>query len=176
MARRSITGKLAVDFFTPGYRVSGHVSTRVKSVADMLNDRLRSYMELEDVYISRISDPGDIIAAYAEAHLRKDNLLFAIVPSRESLSKATRATSYFGRQRLPVWLALPTFDIEGDLQTTGASFDLDAFFATSTGDYLSIVDGVAHSTIHPDIDFSGEAFLVNKQAIDLFCLGEEQAQ
>ena len=62
MARRPTSGLLAVDFFTSGYRISGHVSTRAKSVADMLNERLTSYLALENVYISRISSPGDIIA------------------------------------------------------------------------------------------------------------------
>ena len=92
MARRTAAGLLPVDFFTRGYRISGHVSTRFDSVGDMLNDRLTSYLEIEDVYISRISSPGNIVATYAHAQLRKSNLLFAIVPGRESLSRATRST------------------------------------------------------------------------------------
>jgi hypothetical protein len=174
MARRPTSGLLAVDFFTSGYRISGHVSTRAKSVADMLNERLTSYLALENVYISRISSPGDIIATYAQAQLRKDSLLFAIVPSRESLSRMTRSVSYFGRHRLPVWLALPMFEIEGDLQVTGVtSFDLDAYLAKKTGEYLSVVNGIARPAYWPEVSFSGEAFLINQNCIDLVCLGED---
>jgi hypothetical protein len=171
MARRGVSGLLAVDFFIKGYRISGHVVTRTHSVADQLNDTLRSYLRLQDVYLSRINRPADIIATYSRAELRKDNLLFAIVPSRESLSKATRSVSYFGRQRLPVWMALPTFEIEGEVLASGISIDIEAFLAEKTGEYVTVIDGVARTTSAPDVRFSGEAMLVNQQCIDLFCLG-----
>ena len=177
MAKRSVSGLLAVDFFTPGYRVSGHVSTRAHSVADLLNDRLKSYLELEEVYISRVNNPAEIVATHGHAQLLKDSLLFAIVPGRESLSRMTRSVSYFGRQRLPVWLALPTFEIVGELQVTGVtSFDLEAYLAKSIGDYVPVVNGIARATNWPDVRFEGEAFLVNERRIDLFCMGEPPTQ
>jgi hypothetical protein len=175
MARRTIAGLLPVDFFTRGYRISGHVSTRTQSVGDMLNDRLTSYLEIENVYIARISSPGDIIATYSQAQLRKDNLLFAIVPGKESLSRATRSVSYFGKQRLPVWISLPTVEIEGELQVAAIKFDLEMFLTQSTGDYLAVLDATARAALYPDVTFGGEAFLVNKHRIDLFCLGEDKS-
>jgi hypothetical protein len=176
MARRTTAGLLPVDFFTRGYRISGHVSTRLHSVGDMLNDRLTSYMEIENVYIARISSPGDIIATYAQAQLRKSNLLFAIVPGKESLSRATRSVSYYGKQRLPIWIALPTVEITGELQVAAVSFDLETYLAKSTGDYLAVLDATARAALYPDVTFSGEAFLVNKHCIDLFCLGDNRSQ
>jgi hypothetical protein len=172
LARRMASGLLAVDFFINGYRVSGHVSTHVRSVADMLNDTLYSYLELQEVYISRITHPADIIATYSHAKLRKETLLFAIVPIRESLSKAARSVSYFGRERLPVWLALPMFEIEGEVQTMGVPFDLEAFLAERSGQYVAITDAIARPTNAPDTSFSGEALLVNQRCIDLFCTGK----
>ena len=172
MVRRMAAGLLPVDFFTRGYRISGHVSTRTQSVGDMLNDRLTSYLEIEDVYIARISNPGDIIVTYAQAQLRKDNLLFAIVPGRESFSRATRSTSYYGKQRVPVWLSLPTVEITGELNAAGRTFDIEMFLAKSTGDHIGILNATARSSLYPDVTFSGEAFLVNKHVIDLFCQGE----
>jgi hypothetical protein len=171
MARRSIAGMLTVDFFTESYRISGHISTRGKSVSDQLNDRLRSYIPLEDVYISRISDPGDIVVAYPRAHLRKDRLLFAIVPVEESFSKITRSASLFSKQQIPVWLALPMFELSGQLRPPGIQFDVDVFLADTKGDYITVLDGSARATAAPDITFDGEAFLVNQGQIGLFCVG-----
>jgi len=176
MARRAVTGLLPVDFFTRGYRISGHVSTRVNSVGDMLNDKLTSYLEVENVYVARISSPGDIIASYDHGELRKANLLFAIVPGKESLSRATRSVSYYGKQLLPVWISLPTFEIEGELQAAGMSFDLEAYLTQSTGDYLAVLNATARTALYPDVTFGGEAFLVNKQCIDVFCLGSDKAR
>ena len=172
MARRSVAGLLPVDFFTRGYRISGYLSTRAKSVGDMLNDHLQSYMDLEQVYISRIINPGDIVATYDQAKLRKDNLIFAIMPIAESLSKVTRSVSYFSRHHIPVWLALPMVEIEGDLHATGISFDLDVFLARGTGDYITLLNATARAASWPEISFTGEAFMVNKNFVDLFCTSE----
>jgi len=119
--------------------------------------------------------PGDIIVTYAHAQLRKDNLLFAIVPGRESFSRATRSTSYYGKQRVPVWLSLPTVEITGELHAAGRTFDIEMFLAKSTGDHIGILNATARSSLYPDVTFSGEAFLVNKHWIDLFCQGEPRS-
>ena len=172
MVRRSIAGLLAVDFFTQGYRISGYLSTRVRRVGDLLRDRLRSYLSLVDVYISRIGNPGDIVASYHQAQLRKDNLCFAIVPSRESISKADSTVSYFGKERHHVWLSLSSFEIEGDLVVAGLDVELEAYLTQKAPDFIPIRDGVARVSIKPEIAFHGEAFLVNKRLIDLFCVGK----
>ena len=173
MSQQSVAGPVVVDFFVHGYRISGRLITRGKAVGDLLNDQLRSYLELRDVYISRINSPAEIAATYSHAQLHKDSLLFAIVPGKERLAQVGRTVSYFGRHRRHVWMALPTFEIEGELQIAGMSFDPGAFLATGKSDYIPILDGTAQTTIWPDITFSGDLFLVNKKDIDLFCLREE---
>jgi hypothetical protein len=175
MARRSVAGLLAAEFFTQEYRISGYIDNRFKTVGDILNDRLESYVELGQVYISRISQPGGIVATYGDAQLRKDNLMFAIVPANERLSKVGRATSYFGTQLRRVWLALPTFEIEGGFQVTGLSLDWKAYLAKGVSDYVPLVEATARVTVWPEITFSGEAFLVNRAHIDLFCMEDEPA-
>jgi hypothetical protein len=170
MARHSVTGLLPVDFFTQGYRISGHISTRAKTVGDTLNDRLSSYVQLQDVYIARVDNPGEIIISYSYAQLLKDNLLFAIVSAEESFSKAGRSVSYFGRQRRKAWLALATFEIAGYFVMTGRSADFEAYLAKGVDAYIPIQDGVAQLSGQPDISFSGEAFLINRTRIDLFCI------
>ena len=157
MTRRSVSGLLAVDFFTHEYRVSGHVSVRSQTVGDLLNDKLQSHLELNDVYISRIIHPAEIVATYAEAQLRKDSLLFAIVPANERLSRAARSTSYFGRRLLRVWMGLPTFEIKGDLEVTGMSVDWETYLAKIIALHIPLLNATARPTISPDVTFEGEA-------------------
>jgi len=170
MVRRSVSGLVVVDFFVGGYRISGHLVAGGKTVGDLLNDRLRSYLELNDVYISRINNPGEIVATYAMAELLKDNVFFAIVPSKERAAQVGKLVSYFGRHRRRVWLVLSAFEIEGDLPVAGLSLDPEAFLATRESDYILILNGTARAAAWPEVTFSGEVFLVNKRSIDLFCL------
>jgi hypothetical protein len=173
MVRRSVAGLLAVDFFTQGYRISGYINTRARTVGDILNDKLVSYVELNEVYISRISNPGEIVGTYPDAQLHKNGLLFAVVPAKERLSKAGRATSYFGKSLRRVWLALPGIEIEADFEVTGLTLDWKAYLAKAVSDYIAFVNGVARVISSPEITFSGEAFLVNREHIDLFCMEDD---
>ena len=172
MAQRRTSTLLPVDFFTRGYRISGHISTRAKTVGDILNDTLSSYVQLSDVYISRVTNPAEIVATYGYSQLLKDNLLFAIVSVEESYSKAGRAVSYFGKQRRPAWVVLPTFEIEGEFLVTGRSADFASYLAKGVDAYIPIQKGVARVASKPEITFNGEAFLVNRKNIDLFCLND----
>lgn len=167
---KDVSTLLPVDFFTRGYRVSGHVDIRSKTVGDTLNDPLTSYLELADVYIARTNNPGDIIASYRYSQLLKDNLLFAIVSEEESFSKRGRSVSYFGKQKYKAFLALSTFEIEGDFLITGRSADFEAYLAKGIDWFIPIQDGIARVSEYPNITFSGEAFLVNRKCIELFCL------
>ena len=66
----------------------------------------------------------------------------------------------------------PAVVIEGKLQTAGLSFDLRMYLAKGTEDFMPIVEGVARVAVRPDVAFGGEAFLVNKKRVDLFCWEE----
>ncbi|MBN1934828.1 MAG: hypothetical protein JW934_09195 [Anaerolineae bacterium] len=167
---RNVSTLLPVDFFTRGYRISGHIDTRAKTVGDLLNDPLSSYIELNDVYIGRANNPGEIIASYRYSQLLKDNLLFVIVSEEESFSKRGRSVSYFGKQKFRAFLALSTYEIEGDFVVTGRSADFEAYLAKGIDAFIPIESGIARLSNHPDITFGGEAFLVNRKCIDLFCL------
>ncbi len=169
---RTASALLPVDFFTRGYRISGHVDTRAMTVGDLLNDPLNSYIALDDVYIGRANSPGEIIASYRYAQLAKENLLFAIVPEEESFSKRSRSVSYFGKQKFKAFLALSTFEIEGNFSIAGRIADLETYLVKGIDAFIAIQNGVARVSNYPDITFSGEAFLVNRKGIDLFCLSE----
>jgi hypothetical protein len=173
MVRRSVAGLSVVDFFTRGYRISGYLDIHVHTLSDLLNDRLRSYLALADVYISRINNPGEIVATHSRAELSKDRLLFAIAPAEERFVHTGRATSYFGKQTHRAWLALPTFEIEGDFQFAGRTLDLESYLSKGPGTFLPILNGTARATMWSDLTFSGDVFLVNKISIELFCLADE---
>ncbi len=174
MVRRSVAGLTVVDFFTQGYRISGYLDVRSQNLGDLLNDRLRTYLELVNVYIARINNPGEIVATSPRAELSKDRLLFAIAPTEEGFVQAGRTTSYFGKQSRHAWLALPSFEIEGEFRFAGRTLDMESYLTREPGTHIPILNATARATAWPDFGFSGEVLLVNKQSIELFCLGEDQ--
>lgn len=166
-------GWVSVDFFTHSYRISGSVDVRRLPLADQLNDPTTSYLMLEDAYVSPINRPGDITASYAMAALRKENMTMAVLASKEEgLSKKQSYGSYFGTALRSVFITVPQFELRGFLQTTG-KFDLHALLATGTDRFMPLLDGTTFSSVKPEIQFDGGMILVNKDAIGVMCIQEE---
>jgi hypothetical protein len=167
-------GWVTADFFTHSYRISGSVDVRRLPLADQLNDRTTSYLMLEDAYVSPIDHPGDITASYSVATLRKANITMAVLVSRDDgLSKKHSYGSYFVVSLKNVFLTVPQFEVRGFLQVVG-KFDLHALLATGTDRFMPLVDGTTFASLKPDIEFSGGMILVNKDAVGVMCIEEDQ--
>jgi hypothetical protein len=166
-------GWVTADFFTHSYRVSGTVDVRRLPLADQLNNPTTSYLILEDTYVSPIDRPGDITASYAVAALRKENITMAVLASRDDgLPKKQSYGSYFGTSLKSVFITVPQFEIRGFLQVVG-KFDLHALLATGTDRFMPILDGTTFASLKPEIQFDGGMILVNKDAVGVMCMKEE---
>jgi hypothetical protein len=166
-------GWVLADFFTHSYRVSGSVDVRRLPLADQLNDRTTSYLLLEDAYVSPIDRPGDITASYSIAALRKQNINMAVLVSKDDgLSKKQSYGSYFGTSLRNVFITVPQFEVRGFLQTVG-KFDLHALLATGTDRFMPLLDGTTFASLKPEIQFDGGMILVNKDAVGVMCVRDE---
>ena len=166
-------GWVVADFFTHSYRVSGSVDVRRLPLADQLNDKSASYLMLEDAYVSSIDRPGEIAASYSIATLRKENITMAILASKEDgLSKKHSYGSYQGTVLKNVFLTVPQFEVRGYLRTVG-KLDLYAVLATGTDRFLPILDGTTFASVKPEIQFDGGVILVNKDAVGVVCVQDE---
>ena len=166
-------GWVAADFFTHSYRISGSVDVRRLPLADQLNDRTTSYLMLQDAYVSPIDRPGEITTSYAMAALRKENISMAVLANKEDgLSKKHSYGSYFGMSLKNVFLTVPQFEVRGFLQVVG-KFDLHSLMTTGTDRFMPLLDGTTFSTLKPDIQFDGGMILVNKDAVGVMCLRDD---
>jgi hypothetical protein len=166
------SGYATVDFFTGDYRVSAQMNVRNRTVNDILNDKRVSYIEVFDAYISRISQPGHIVGSHHVALLRKDAVSFTVVPTEESRPSGQRSYRYGGKFLYDVFLVLPAVEVQGKVHTTG-KLDLHTFLVTNVDDFVILTQPLARVAHFPDNTFSGEAFLVNRLLITMFCASEQ---
>jgi hypothetical protein len=159
------------DLFVHNYRVSAQVDTRHRTMNDLLNDRLTDYLEVFDSYISRVDQPGRILAHYPQAMLRKHGISVVIVPEDQSRPSGQRAYSYIGRKRYQAFLALPFLEVKGEMFFRG-KLDLRHFLVKELDQFFPVGEGVVRLALAPDISFEGEAFLVNKERTEFFGVTE----
>ncbi|MFC1975514.1 hypothetical protein ACFLXQ_03840, partial [Chloroflexota bacterium] len=97
------TGRVTVDFFTASYRLSASVLVYKRRLIDILGDRTTDYLDMVDIYVSRINNPGNIVATYQKGSLVKNEICFILLSSEaESISKDKFYTPH--RVSLPIFL------------------------------------------------------------------------
>lgn len=166
--------RIVADFFTHNYRISGRVSVRYHRLTAQLNDRSTSFLQLDDVYISNVERPAEIIANYMAATLYKKNISAAVVARQEDgLMREHTYGSYLGTFLYKVFITVPAFEIKGYLRLS-SKLDMRTVLTTGTDDFVIILDGELRSSIRPDVTFSGGAVLVNKEHIGAFCVAEDE--
>lgn len=161
-----------VDIFTDSYRVTGRAPVGAGGIHSELSNPNSKYLELQDTYVSRIHDPGDIVASYKVSALRKDNLNFIVLQDRrDGISVGTQhGRSVFTRGRpLQIFVTVPSFEIKGEIIFEGKPDPRD-ILVKSMGSYQPIFDAKASASLYPEISYSGDLILVHKDRIGIFGL------
>jgi hypothetical protein len=164
--------RLTVDFFSFTHRISTQFAIRGRPLADTLNDHTLSYIDLDIAYVSRIDKPGELLADYSVAILRKENISFCVVAAQiEMAIKQLQAAQYFAKRSRQVFCTVPSFEIKGQIDVPG-NIDLHKLMAIGTERFMPIFKATATISLLQSVSFGGDAILVNKEAIEVFCLGD----
>jgi len=162
---------LTADFFTGSHRFSASVVLHNRRLTDILNDRMTDFLQVRNVYVSRINKPGEILGTYKLASLIKRHITFVALPTEaDGLSKEHKYNA-FSKSTEEVFITLPSFEVSGRLEIIG-KLDLKAILAIGTTKFMPIFQGGAVNALYPSVTFSGPVLLVNKEAVELFSVIE----
>jgi hypothetical protein len=160
--------RTTVDFFVGSYRLSAAVKTYKRTLIDILADQMTNYLDLEDVYVSRINNPGHIVATYETGSLVKDEINLILLSSEtDSVSKDRFYAP--NRARLPIFVTTPSFEVQGEFQWL-KDLNTRKILATDTQRFLTVLNGTATNTFAPEVTFQSPAILINKSKIEFFCI------
>ena len=162
---------LAADFFTTAYRMSGHVDTGKRRLSDILSDRMSDFLPLQDIYVSRIYKPGEIVATFKSGALLKDQITFVVLPTEADGLSKDHTYPALARQMREVFATVPSFELQGSLKVVGKP-DLQALLTVGTEKFVPLLNAKATSSLLPQVQFSGPVILVNKSRVELFCMAD----
>jgi len=164
---------ISADFLTNDYRISCRIAVPAGGLHALLMDPLNSYLELEDAYISRVNNPGEIVAHYQAAAMRKENILYIILARREDGAPPRGAGSYLKSVEKTAFLTVPSFEIRGKVETEPKAAPRDILVQVA-GRFVPVYDATAAVAGNPEITFGGKVLLVNKERVETLCIAEEQ--
>jgi hypothetical protein len=164
------TGRVVADFFTGSYRFSASVLVYKRRLADVLGDRMTDYLDLVDIYISRINHPGEIVATYQKGSLIKNEINFILLSSEaEGISKERFYVP--NRVSLPIFVTIPSFEVHGKFQWMG-DLEIKKILTTDTQKFLPVLEAHSINAHFPKVTFEGPIALINKSKIEVLCIGD----
>ena len=164
------TGRVTADFFTSSYRLSASVSVYKRRLVDVLGDRMTDYLDLVDIYVSRVNSPGDIVATYQKGSLIKSEINLILLPTEtEGMSRERFYVP--NRVHLPLFITVPSFEIHGKFQWLG-DIDVKKILAAEGQKFLPVLEATAINSHFPKVTFQGPIILVNKTKVEVLCVGE----
>lgn len=164
---------VSADILSHNYRISCEINVGSHPLADLLNDPSTDFIAVENLYVSSIHRPADIIVGHKYGALHKHSLAMAIV-TRERDGRATTDAygSYHGRSLYRAFVTVPGFEVQGFLEA-GTNMNARVYLASVAPPFIPIIRGVASVSLNPDIRFESGVVLVNKNLVGAICLTEE---
>jgi hypothetical protein len=164
-------GYLSADILTENYRISGEVPLKGAPLVDMLNDKLSSFIRVENIYISPVHDPTVFTAQYPIGNVRKDTIA-AVILAREEDGIA-RHSIYQSKPDAPILFSLFTvtkgFEVRGGLKLPSPT-DIDNMLLQSLDPFITVFRATAKLTARPEILFTGGAIVLNRNFTNIFCV------
>lgn len=173
---RQVSGRpdfVTADILSHNYRLSCEVYVGVKPLPELLNDPSTDFVSVENIYVSSIHRPAQIIVGHRYGVLAKDSIALAIV-IREQDGRPTSDSygSYYGRSQYRAFITVPGFEVQGILET-GPKMKARNYLANIAPPFIPVFQGVASVSLNPDTRFESGVILVNKVLVGALCLTEE---
>ncbi|MEA2008856.1 MAG: hypothetical protein U9O54_07025 [Chloroflexota bacterium] len=160
----------AADFFSQNYRLSSTIDARRRSLGDLLYDQTTSYLTVDGAYISPIDFPSRISGNFPSAVIIKESLTFALTSNQNTVFRRDQKYGQYYAPRLyKIFVALPYFEITGDLLLPGRSTP-QILLTSKTEGFLTLLDVTAKVVSKPEITYHGEACIVSKNKVSFIGL------
>ncbi len=174
MAESSRRKMLQVDFFSHAHRLSTQINVYNQPLSDQLNDPRVSWIELDIAYLSRIERPGEIIADYALSALRKDQIVLAMITgsTEGAVKKVAHTSGFYMKRQHQVLVATGAFEITGWIELVG-KVDLHSLLIATSERFMPVLNAAATVSFFPATHFNASMALINKDAIETFCIEEK---
>ena len=176
---RSKEDQVTADFFTANFRITATAVVGQQRLVDVLSDQRTNYLDLIEIYVSRIDEPAKIVSTFPHGTLAKERIILVLLPVL--VEGIVREEQFFTKTKkgqlqlsapiqdtFSVFIALPSLNINGKL-IWRRKLDTTMIMATQEKRFLPVFDVTVHNSQSPEINFKGPISLVNKAKVEILC-------
>lgn len=155
------------DVFTASFRLSAKIKIGTAGVLGVFNQPTMTAIELSDVYISRLTEPANILIHQRSATVPKHAVEVIVLSSRSEMGPQAMVRGGMTRLRpFSVYIGTPHFEIAGTVEM-GGSGGFEARAILQGDGLVPLYNATATASKVPGIQYSGEVILLNRNIIHL---------
>ncbi len=163
-----------IDLLTSACRAVGKVMVTHTGVIGLLNDPIKSYIEIHDVRLAYIHMPTKLVGHFEVLRLFKSQIFAICATRREELGPISLLRGGFlSFREYPVFLTTPIYEIRGTLELPG-KFDYSAVMFEGTRDFVPIYNALISAILFPTVRMETPAALFNRKRVDFLGLEAER--
>jgi hypothetical protein len=161
---------ISVEIYTASHRILGRVTPGATGLFSYLNIPTTSYVEIEGGHLSRLHQPGRMVARYETMWLVKSEIAAVLLSSRSELGP--RGVSMGGYSTtVPHWvhIILGGYEFRGQIETAG-KFNFGAVMFEGERFFMPLFHGELLAILFPNVKASSPALLLNRKMVDSMAL------
>jgi hypothetical protein len=161
---------ISLEIYTSSHRILGRVDPGASGLFSYLNIPTTSYVELEGAHLSRLHQPGRLIARYPELHLVKSQIIAILLSSRMEVGPSGVARGGYSTT-VPhgVHVALGGYELRGIMETAG-KYNFGSVMVEGTRLFVPLYHATLVAILFPNVRAECPALLFNRNMVDAMAL------
>lgn len=152
---------VSVEVYTATHRILGRVLPGSGGLYSYLNLPTRSSIEIDGAHLTRLHQPGRLVARYPQIWLAKDRIVAVLLSSRSEIGPVSIARGgYSTLIAHQVHILLEGYEIKGAMETPG-KVDFSAILAEKETGFSPLLSARLEAVEFTDINAEAPAMLFN---------------
>jgi hypothetical protein len=157
---------VSIEAYTTSHRILGRITPGATGLYSFLNIPTTSTLEIEGAHLSRLHQPGRLVARYPSVWIAKRQVVAILLSNRVELGTTGVARGGYTTS-VPHWvhIILGGYELRGMIETAGKfNFSSVIFEASST--FIPIFQCKLAAILFPNIQTESPAMLFNRDMVD----------
>ena len=157
---------VSIEAYTTSHRILGRITPGATGLFSFLNIPTTSTLEIEGAHLSRLHQPGRLVARYPSIWIAKRQVIAILLSNRVEMGTTGVARGGY-TTTVPHWvhIMLGGYELRGMIETAGKfNFSSVMFEATST--FIPIYQCKLTAILFPNVQTESPAMLFNRDMVD----------
>lgn len=160
----------SVEIYTATHRILGRVYPGATGLFSFVNVPTRSYLEVEGAHLTRLHQPGRLVARHHMFWIVKSEVVMLLLSNRAELGVTTAIRGGYS-SKVPNWvrIVMGSYELRGMIETVG-KFNFSSLMFEGDSSFIPIYHTDLNAILFPAVRSRSPVGLFNRHMVDAIAL------